>query len=774
MAESLSTGEDEVIIIEEGENLFDEPELPELDTSPKDSKQELSPLKKILNEHRSSILFGSGLLLITIIFSALFGLFSNQDEPPAPPKKPTLDRKDLKKAIQKSDIEKMLAKANLMYESGNKQKALDLFHHISLYNESLSQYNLGVLRYKEGDYEGALKAFEEALKNQENRCASAINAAISARMLGRDESFKYYIHLAEASLENETTSPLYSYYHTLINYYLNHPIKALASINHKTSEHFTPEQNHIGAELHLMLDDPLGSLTFLEQNQRVTDSFALGLLYANIGDYPLSIRYLQDALDHNISPDHAREALALSHLQNNAFKDASKVVKSAPKGYELGRYPIKTILKPRLFDIDLAQEYHAQKLLTDKELAYAMIFYFSPYQVIDAKQTIITLRKGELGLSRGEMELAQSYLKSSTKRASTNAQISLAIKLALNNHTVKANKLLRTLQKQFPRQGVLEYNLALSYAQLGDYYRAHEHFKRANFLQPENFLAGIYALFTAELSGYETKPILERLEKELRESDNQRNRDFFETLRALQNDDFRTMVEWLDTEKAKNPIYLMIDIMIADRLDKNPIARSRANHLLQKYPDDIIANILYLYAFNKELPVKKYAFNAQHFMRSVEVDYDPLFYGPKIVRDLYLRTALFTGNLPKIKLMLTERLGKELHDIEGILQALGMTNIYLKEFEEAFVQYNQLIDELHVSDTFTLLYAAIAAIGGNHQENAAILLEIAKRTDRRNFEARYGLGLLYHELKNYEGAMIQYGLIDDGYESQFFDFELKR
>ena len=47
-------------------------------------------------------------------------------------------------------------------------------------------------------------------------------------------------------------------------------------------------------------------------------------------------------------------------------------------------------------------------------------------------------------------------------------------------------------------------------------------------------------------------------------------------------------------------------------------------------------------------------------------------------------------------------------------------------------------------------------------------------TDPRNFEARYGLGLLHQEVKNYPAAAIQYGRInDDKYQSHYFDFRIK-
>ena len=59
-----------------------------------------------------------------------------------------------------------------------------------------------------------------------------------------------------------------------------------------------------------------------------------------------------------------------------------------------------------------------------------------------------------------------------------------------------------------------------------------------------------------------------------------------------------------------------------------------------------------------------------------------------------------------------------------------------------------------------------------HHSNGIALLSLSKRVNKNEFEARYGLGLLYHEAKNLRGATIQYNLIPTGFESKFFDFEV--
>lgn len=779
MAEGIQ--EEPIIIVEEDES------------TPSDSKAEIKETKKSsflakkekaiawLKKQKQNIIFGFALSFLIVFFAVLFNLFSIEEKAEEPKKEKeaeTLQRlkenEQLKKIIQKSNIESLLAKADMLYEQGQKQEALDIFRQISLYNESISYYTLGVAMMKKDDYKNAYDAFVKSLQNKENRTASSINAAVCAKKLGLNEEFLRYINLAEASLGDETNSELYSYYYALINYYKKNPINTLASINAPSSKHYAYNENKMAAEMHLMLNDYTGSLNALSKNKDVKDSFELGLLHANIGEYQLSIDHLNTAIENNISTNEAKEAILLSYLKNSNFSKASNTINSMPKDYSFKNYPIEVFLKERLFDIDLAQEYFSNKFFFDKEKVYSLLFYFSPYKVFDAKNSLKQIEKGHIALSANDIELSKDFINTSKELSSTNANISIAIKLALNSHSSKANKIFEKLNKKFQNHDVLEYNLGLSYAQLGDYAKAYEHFRRAQFLNKENRLAGIYALFCAELSGKDTKSIEKNLVEKMRSDKESVEKVFHNTLFNIHKDNFNAMLKWLEIEKNSNPLYLITETLVADRVDKNLISIKASKELLEKFPDDIVANIVNLYIENKKTSIKKYAFHMQEFMLDKTVDFDSFFYGPNIARELYILMGQISGNLPKIKNFLENKLISEKDDTRNIIQALGLTNIYLKNFEEAFVQYNQLIDELGVTDTNTLLNASIAAIGSNHKENAIVLLNLAKMSDKSNYEARYGLGLLNQEVKNYKAAAIEYGLIkNEEYQSKYFDFKIK-
>ncbi|WP_236618751.1 hypothetical protein [Lebetimonas sp. JH292] len=52
-------------------------------------------------------------------------------------------------------------------------------------------------------------------------------------------------------------------------------------------------------------------------------------------------------------------------------------------------------------------------------------------------------------------------------------------------------------------------------------------------------------------------------------------------------------------------------------------------------------------------------------------------------------------------------------------------------------------------------------------------MELAKLKNPTYSEARYGLGLLWQEANNIRAARIQYSKIPDGFESKYFDFNIK-
>jgi hypothetical protein len=231
------------------------------------------------------------------------------------------------------------------------------------------------------------------------------------------------------------------------------------------------------------------------------------------------------------------------------------------------------------------------------------------------------------------------------------------------------------------------------------------------------------------------------------------------------------MAAFLEKEEKSTPIWILTKLTLKAVLGKDYL--DEALKLKSMFSKDIIANLLYFYAENKDLDIKKLAFNFQSLFFEKNWNMNDFYYGAKIVRDWYFEFTKISGLLNKVRLDLEKKAKTETFDVIPVLKRLAFANLYTKHFEEAYIIYNDLINNKNINDPFTLYQAAVAAIGARHHANAVALMALAKLKNPEYYEARYGLGLLWQEANNLRAARIQYSKIPDGFESKYFDFNIK-
>ncbi len=680
------------------------------------------------------------------------------------------------KVIEPSNLEKMIAKANYLYANGNKDDALKLYENIAIYSEAISQYNLAVAQLKESQYETALETFKLAIKNGENRCVSAINAAVCSLHLNQKDQFDYYIDLAFAYLPQESDSKIYSYYYALINYYKQNYFEALSALSHPSSPEYKNMQEHLKSKLNAYFGNFYASITSLEENYEDEDAFSLGLMYANVGDLTLAKKYVADAITQSEHPVKEQLALAYLNLKSGMYETGGSQLRTLTDMYNdevYGVYPIHVNLKKKLFDPTSAQDHYRTNIVKQRSLRYQKIFYFSPYKIFNATQTISYIRKGNANIFIDDISSAKEYLKKSANSSKVNFAIAQAIKKSLSFHLEDANAMLKEMLKKQPKHSILHYNLALTYAQMGDMINAHKYFLRSYHLDANNYLSGIYAIMTSTLINKENKKLYSIIKDNLYNEKEQEEFELYRTLLAIANDDMLATVTWLEKDYKERPLYLMLNILIATEIDRKSIAAHAAQQLSIQLPHDILPHLLYVDTHFNDLDNKAYSRALHSYMKKQTLKFDDLYYGPYISRYLYSQVALMRGTLFKLRTQLKEKLVSEQSNPKNIINALALASIYDQDFEEAYIFYNQLIDEYKMRDSITLFSGAIASVGAQHHANAIALLELAKLKNKNNLEARYGLGLLYLESENHHGAGIQFGRIgNSGFMSQYFNFSI--
>ncbi|EGB8704829.1 tetratricopeptide repeat protein [Campylobacter coli] len=674
-------------------------------------------------------------------------------------------------------VDGMIQKANALYLKGEVEQALKVYEQIAVYNESLSNYNLGVSQMNEGKFDEAFDSFKKAIANGENQSVAAINAAVCALKLNDKEKFKYYIDLAQVYLPKEGKSKLYDYYLALINYYKGYYPEALQMLQRVNSEPYTDVAKYLSAKIYAKMDFDAKSVQQLNTQGSFEPSLSLGLLYARMGEYDKAKIALNTAMKIERDFNQSLSALTLVDIKTGDFQDMLLRLQDTYRNDEdkykiLDRYKIKVRLNKELFNIAIAQRNFSNDILKKQKDQFDLLFYFAPYQVFDSKQASLYIKKANITNFVDDSSDGQSYLARSQALSSTNVKISNIINDALNQKLRLANKEFQALLEDYPEHSILQYNLALTYAQMQNYELAYKHFSSSYHLNPKNYLAGAFAMFCGKLSDNDTTKLYHEILDNIA-ADSNFKANMQKNMLFLANGDYISMLPYLDENGQKTPLNLIFETIIAKNNNLNNQVDVRIAKLRSELPQDIVVNILYFNSLNSNLNIKEYAQNAQIHFKNLQVDYRSVFGGSNIARELYVNLMHIAGLLnlerQKFKTLINTSKVKD----EGMIQTLAYLDIFAQQYEESYALYNTLIDEYGAKDSRTLFLASVAAVGANNPNSAIALLQLSKLTDKNNKESKVALGLLYQEVGNYEAAMTQYRTLPNDFKSEFFTFDIK-
>ncbi len=714
------------------------------------------------------------LTLLILLFVMIFGYFYIQKKKSKSEETFEVNTSNIIKNIQNKELtpkesskaQTLIQKADKLYNQGDKKEALKIYEELSHYNKSLSFYNIAVAKLKEKKYKVAIEFFEKAMQNNELKCASALNAAVSALNLGEVDTFKHYLALSQKYLPYITNNKLYSYYRTLISYYKEEPLESIISIKNPSSEFYKNEQNFIAAKALSSLKNNLLAINFIQKIDNPKNYLTIGLLQARAGEYILASNSLESAKFQGVEPIKANVALALVKNRLGLMSDSGEILKSTYDTYKedsLSTYPISVQLKKSLFDPIAAQKEFKDRLFLDDKYKFSILFYYAPYKVFNSNLSIDNIIKGAKNIEIEKTTQALDYLRDSAAISKIDLEITKALKYLTEHKVYEANDILKKAIKLYPTHSVLHYNLALTYAQIFDFLNAYKHFKRSYSLDSHNHNALVFQSFCAKLINKDIPT------KELEKQRVQIEEKSTQALLEIALGSLALNVGYLDANQ--NRFFHSINLLLSYSRNDTKMYQESAKKLKDLMSGDLVSNILYIDATNDKAQIKEYAKAIQKTITKDNLDFKPLYFGGFLPKELFVRALSIAGIISRSKELLENRSNPSI----SLLQSLGLILIYNQNFEEAYGIYNKLIDEYKQKDTHTLFLASVAAIGAKHYANAVALLELSKLTDSSNFESRYALGLLYQQEKNFEGASIQYKKIGNiNFKSNFFTFILKK
>ncbi|XGQ69512.1 tetratricopeptide repeat protein [Campylobacter hepaticus] len=673
-------------------------------------------------------------------------------------------------------IDSMIQKANTLYLKGEIEQALKVYEQVAAYNESLSNYNLGVSQMNENKFKEAFESFKKAIANGENQSVSAINAAVCALKFNDKEKFRYYIDLAEVYLSKEGKSKLYDYYLSLINYYKGYYPEALQMFQIINTEPYSDVAKYLSAKIYAKMYFDTKAINQLNSQGSFESSLSLGLLYARIGEYVKAKAALKTAMKIERDFNQSLAALSLLDIKTGYYQDMLTRLQNAYRNDKdrykiLDIYKIQVHLNKNLFDINIAQNSFSKDLLKKQKTQFDLLFYFAPYQVFDSKQAALYIKKANIADFVDDSIDAGAYLDASKALASTNVKIASVINYALNQKLRLANQEFQKLIKDYPEHSILHYNLALTYAQMQNYELAYKHFSSSYHLNPKNYLAGAFAMFCAKLIDMNTTKLYNEILDNM-SADSNFKANMQKSMLFLVNDNYISMLPYLDESKQDTPLSLIFEAIIAKNNNLNNQVDVKIAKLQAELPEDILSNILYFNSLNSNLNIKEYAQNAQIHFQNLKLDYRSVFGGPSIAREFYINLMHVVGLLNLERQKLKKIIHTSKVKDESILQTLAYLDIFAKQYEEAYALYNSLIDDYGAKDTKTLFLAAVAAVGANNPNSAIALLQLSKLTNKNNKESKAALGMLYHEAKNYQAAISQYKTLPNEFKSEFFSFDI--
>ncbi|WP_297985647.1 GTP pyrophosphokinase [uncultured Campylobacter sp.] len=727
------------------------------------------------------ILIGASILIFILLITALIVAFSGSDEPESQvieleePKlitPPTITQK-----FQSSKIDSMLIKANKLYESGNKAEALKIYENIAVYNESLSNYNLGVSKMNQGLFKDAINSFKDAIANNENIAVSAINLAVCALEINDEKLFEYYIDLANAFINRDSDVNLYEFYNALVNYYRGYYIEALHTLDLSNSKYYTSQKEYLRSKILSYLHEDKEAIKAIKAVEDYDISLPLGLLHARLGEYKEAKKYLNRALVDEKNAPSTYLAISLIDLKTGEFGSAAKTLKMLNdfnSTFVRDTYPIKTVLNPELFDINLAQNNYDLTKFFDQNSLYQILFYFTPYKAFDPKQTIEYIRKGGLSLFVDESGIADEYLETSGIVSKANVMLSKAIFKALNNKLREANSDFLEITKLYPNHSIVQFNLALTFAQLGDFAQAYKHFVTSYHLDPSNYIAGAYAIMAAKMIGRDAKRLTKEVMDTMDADTNLDQDNIYKAMIQLTQGNQGALNDWLDKNHNESVLNIVFNIICAYITDRNDIVILATDELNQKLPNDVLTNIIYSVTRFDVKNIKNYAKDIQVKFLTTKLDKGTLYGGATIIKAEYIKLLQIAGLLNIERESIIKDLKISSDNTKDILHTLAYLSLFTGHYEEAYTIYNELVNTEKEDDANTLFLASVASIGANHPDSAIGYLELAKLTNPTYSEARLALGFLYQEVGNIDAAITQYsGLGDSKYQSQFFTFRLE-
>ncbi|WP_419767319.1 tetratricopeptide repeat protein [Arcobacter sp.] len=396
-------------------------------------------------------------MLFSLIIIFQFNLFADEDISKLESQPDVLFKyKDLKKNQKMLSQQVEFNNAVLLLEKGEYLKAIDILKDTSKFLKIPSYLNIGIAYYK-------------------------LNSIHNAKV------YLERIYSHDAAITEDTYSYMSACYYL---YLISDNQKFLKKIIQlaKTKKDLSEHAKRLIADTFIILKDYKMALSLLDTMDYASD-FKKGLLLIKLKDYEKADLLLRKAYENNVNLDKKDKILwfmVFSNLKSNNLEklnDNLDLIQARKSSFEANKeLELKMFFNKNKYTPD---EYFKFITKFDLNRKIDFIYYFAPYIFSDNEEIMYDSTKGFIFKDKSSLDNLDDMI-------SYNASF---LKLIKKDPIQKVAELKKMLNKD--TKSYIYYNLALSYAQIDDFYNALKYFEQATKLNPGNKLYSAMTLITA-------------------------------------------------------------------------------------------------------------------------------------------------------------------------------------------------------------------------------------------------------------------------------------
>lgn len=351
------------------------------------------------------------------------------------------------------------------------------------------EFNKAILLLEKSEYEKAIKVFKET--SSILKIPSFLNIGIAYYKLGQmDNALLYLNNIYE--YKEAAFSHTYSYISACFYLYQIKQeriyLETIVDIT-KKFKNLTEHSKRMLTDTYIILKDYEKALSVLN-SMEFPMNLKKAILYLKLDDYVNSEQFLIKAKEETYNQERIDQILWLMifrDLKSNQLEKLKEHLEELNKRKETFKanldYPLEIFFNKHKFS---TKEYlhFITKFDTSRRLDF--MFYFAPFIFSDKEEIMYDLSRGFIFKDKQNVESLEKMVTYNSKFI----------------NVLKKDPIIRTIKlKSFIKDdshSYTYYNLALCYAQINDFHRAHEYFTKAYKLNPGNKLYAVMTLISAK------------------------------------------------------------------------------------------------------------------------------------------------------------------------------------------------------------------------------------------------------------------------------------